>query len=840
MKTFTKNKNRLFAILVILFSSIVIALSMNNFSLNSILNSKVNPKSDFPHNFTCNACHILHTSPGISLTSVQGNANLCMSCHNPTGVANLKPFSVNDKAVPGTKGTSHSWDVSGINNLYAANLPTEANMLLRIINDTIICSTCHNQHSQAFTPFLRADNTADAMCKDCHSARNLGLYATDNTNNRGTHPVGVVYNGADSRLFSVPNAPLLAIGGNVECSSCHKLHYATTTDGNLLRKTNDASLCTSCHVYKNFGTSLDHESMTCVTCHYAHQNNSGNIFLVRDVINTPNSGAQNVVFTANTSADNYADATGTFDGVCEVCHTLTDHYTNTTGGTADARHVPATQTCISCHPHDNAFYAQSNCFDCHNTVQDKPAVGPVGGRRQIVDDSGDGLGTGGDFKRSSHHVSGAIPNVSDCLKCHYMGDHKNGEVKLFDPDQGYLNVITYDPVNKASIEDFCLNCHDADGSNGDTTPFSDGIAVPLVDKTLWNGSSHKTSVYTCLDCHDNGHGSNKSKLLEPFDYTADATPDPMNDQEEFCERCHSAAGAATSDIESEFNLTHSHQVDEVAEMGTNSGLECINCHNPHQNTAVNPVSDPDNNATLMSINNGANGTRDFCLRCHDGTPPAGISFPATSYGTGWNKSSYVSSRHDATINIGETNFTGTKDDCLSCHQHHAASGVAETNKTGIYTMIRGKYDKSGNATSDACNPWDNNDNGDYQLCWDCHFKEMVDKNDGTYGVNAFDDRHDTHVDGEESPCIICHDVHNPYDIGEPGHINFVYGSSAKASNDNNLFSGQSGSFYISGSRGYCSLRCHETFSGGCGRKGHNPKNYDRFPLTYPWGYLWPK
>ncbi len=840
MKILSKNKTKkILAVSIILFGFILVALaSENNYMLSNIFNTGIKPKSDAPHNFTCNSCHIIHTSPGLTLTSVNGNANLCMSCHNPAGSASAKPFSDSNKAQPGISGNSHAWDVPAVNTLYAANLTTNSEMLKRVINDTIICSTCHNQHSQTFIPFLRADNTGDAMCKDCHSARNLGRYADDNVNNRGSHPVGVLYNSTDSRFLSVPLAPIQTVGSNVECSSCHQMHYAPTNDGNILRKTNDATLCSSCHIYKNFGTSLDHKGMTCVTCHSAHQNNSNNIYLIRDIITTPNSGDKTVVFTADTSPNNFGDATGTFDGVCEVCHTLTDHYTNTSGGTSDARHVPASQSCISCHPHNNAFYAQSNCFDCHNTIQDKAGVGPAGGRRQIVDSNGDGTGTGGDFKRSSHHVVGSIPNVSDCLKCHYMGDHKNGEVKLFDPDQGYLNIITYNPANKASVEGFCLNCHDADGRNGNTTPFSDGVNVPVIDKTLWTSSSHKSSPYTCLDCHDNGHGSNKKSLLGPFDYTADTSPDPMNDEEEFCERCHSAAGAATTDIESEFNRTHTHQVNEVPELGTNSGLECVSCHNPHQNTAANPVSDPDNQQVLMPINNGANGTRDFCLRCHDGAPPAGITFPSNSYGTGWNKSAYVNSRHDQVINIGETNFVGTSEDCLACHQHHGADGTPEDTYTGIYTMIKGKYDKSGSSTSNTCNPWDNNDNGDYQLCWDCHNKEMIDKNNSTYGTNAFDDRHDTHVDGEDSPCILCHDVHNAYDAGERGLINFVYGSGSKADNDVGL-SSQSNAFYFTAANtAYCYLNCHSTW--GCGWRRHRPRGYIGTPLNYPWTYTWPK
>ncbi len=272
--------------------------------------------------------------------------------------------------------------------------------------------------------------------------------------------------------------------------------------------------------------------------------------MIRNSIATPNSGTQSVVFTGTGAPGFYADGTAPFNGVCEVCHTATDHYSNTGGGSTDPRHFPATQSCISCHPHNKGFYAVSNCLDCHNAITDKPGVGPPGGRRQIVDNTGNGFGTGGDFKRYSHHVSTVVPTNEDCLTCHFMGDHMNGTVKLLDPDQGFLNVITYDPLNPSGIELFCEHCHDNNGANGDLTPFSDNIQVPAVDAAMWQSSAHKTSL-SCVSCHNNGHGSNKSYLLSPYDYSGSGTgTDLTNEEEGFCLGCHGGSGTATVKVTS--------------------------------------------------------------------------------------------------------------------------------------------------------------------------------------------------------------------------------------------------------------------------------------------------
>jgi predicted CXXCH cytochrome family protein len=590
-----------------------------------------------PHGTVCDQCHITHTAAGGQLTSIAGNANLCISCHNPVGSASLKPFANSDKAIPGTSGTSHAWDKNAVNATYQTNTPTDAAMLARINSGQIICSTCHNQHSQTYYPYLRADNTGDAMCKDCHSERNLGTYLTNTVTNKSTHPVGVSYNAADPRFIATPVSPVQLVGSKVECSSCHKAHFAGSSDGNILRMTNNELLCQNCHALKTANSTMEHKGMTCVTCHDAHEKGSTNIYLVRTTIATPNSGSKAVSFTADAGPGNFADATAPFNGVCEVCHTLTDHYTNTAGGTSDARHVPATQKCITCHPHNKGFAAQTDCFGCHNAIADKPSV--PGTRRQIVDNLGNGTGTGGDFKKTSHHFTGTIPTVDDCVKCHYMGDHKSGTVKLLDPDQGFQTVYSYDPLNKSGIESFCLNCHDADGSNGDVTPFSDNVTVPVIDQALWTASSHKTTgtakANTCLACHDNGHGSAKSTLLAVLPNQNAATlADPDVEEEEFCLTCHGggAGGIASKKVHLAFSaytntnnagtqtgtITRYFKHDPTksyrkhvngetggaafAAGGTQRHVECVDCHNPHGAVAGTATA-----PTLLPTLTGATG-----------------------------------------------------------------------------------------------------------------------------------------------------------------------------------------------------------------------------------------
>jgi predicted CXXCH cytochrome family protein len=123
--------------------------------------------ADFPHSSAysiyCTSCHVAHQAPGAGMTNNASNANLCLSCHNPAGLAFNKPLNDIDQAVPGTKGISHRWDgvmpaTSSPNNQYGLRAPAElTNAALKTMmtkfSNTVTCSICHNQHSQSRTPW---------------------------------------------------------------------------------------------------------------------------------------------------------------------------------------------------------------------------------------------------------------------------------------------------------------------------------------------------------------------------------------------------------------------------------------------------------------------------------------------------------------------------------------------------------------------------------------------------------------------------------------------------------------------------------------------------------------
>ena len=478
---------------------------------------------------------------------------------------------------------------------------------------------------------------------------------------------------------------------------------------------------------------------------------------------------------------------GTFQAICNSCHGLPPNI---------APHTSETWDCGQCHPtmepetltmilpdrHIDGVLDFRGCTTCHVTAQ--------GSRRQVV-------GIGGDFERASHHVNSAVED-DDCIVCHDVGDHRSGNVRLRDADSAaVIATLTSDPATSAAeaakLDAFCLSCHDADGANG-SPPFSDGVMPPPIDDMAWAATSHNMNQMSCygdgesFGCHDNGHGSAKQKLLAPSDASQPpVVGDPLRQEEGMCYSCHTAAGVAASDVEAPFGLASHHPVSAVEQV-SGARVECANCHNPHLAKPSAKLIDPDNGALWENVD-----YTDFCLRCHDGAPPVGVSFSGSgsANGSGFDKSQYVGTTHD--LELGAGNGFG----CLHCHDQHGTSRIS---------TLEADY-----ATADYT-PYSA---GAYALCFSCHGANAL-----VFNGNAFEDLHDKHVRGEDAPCIVCHDPHAAADLTEPGLIDFDIADNGSydfsyfgsASNPSNAFWAQSSTVRN------CELRCHG--------KQHEPKDYD--------------
>lgn len=462
-----------------------------------------NDTAHFNNSIYCVSCHEYHNTLGINLTSEANNANLCMSCHNPVGLANNVSFSEAEMAEPGISGTSHAWNKPAVNNKYGANLPINSNMAAYIVDGKIICSTCHQLHNQLSRPFLRASNVQDSMCKDCHSIRNIGTYAT-NPNNKGSHPIELTYPSADPRFHtSIQDTNIVLIDDKIECSSCHSMHAASSGnandgagDGYLLRMPNDNTLCNSCHTYSS------HQGMSCIKCHRSHSSNQTNIYLIRDNVLTPSSGFKEVVFTNKTNSNSFSDGNSEYNGICEVCHTQTDYFRND-GLAPDQNHydllIQSKKNCLICHPHNSSFTSihpplgpPTDCEECHGhdiNYEYQPGLYSLG-------------------KGSTHSHSAHTENDSDDLRGPFINCDDCHDITEF---PFFKSGIDNNGDNRYDLSEtnVCDNCHSPEGSY-------DGVNDPSIGaKNNWGSGVYSENNLLagkekwCAGCHDDNPANSK-------------------------------------------------------------------------------------------------------------------------------------------------------------------------------------------------------------------------------------------------------------------------------------------------------------------------------------------
>lgn len=492
--------------------------------------------------------------------------------------------------------------------------PFEGRMATRVAGGKVVCSVCHDQHSQAKTPadptapayggagtgwgrhYQRQDNDANQMCHVCHSARNV------QSSTLGSHPVTVPI--PSSGFFQTP-ANLQLVQGKVDCTTCHSPHFTDSGgansgqgDGYLLDRAL-GDLCYECHTIGD-RTTASHLSATsgvlwpggqygstfpahgaekrglCVNCHWPHgqpdDDNPGQDFprLWVERYDTQSDG---------TDADDAED-------LCFTCHDGSPASTNIGGeflkGTngAGVYHHPVKDS-------EQAQYGRSvECVDCHNPHRATSANKHKGVTGIDLDGADVGPGTANDRDVTEFEV---------CFKCH--GDTYNSA------RSGTTNKrLDFQATNSAF--------HPVAGAGRNRSQ-------NLADQLL--GGLTTTSTIRCTDCHNNEatadaqgpasnsaqkpkgpHGSANATIRRAAYWTTLTGPSSFN-QANFalCFLCHNA-GRLTArrwddnppartnfydDINGKQNLHWLHLVDRADK----SRAACKNCHyNIHSNvTAAN-------------------------------------------------------------------------------------------------------------------------------------------------------------------------------------------------------------------------------------------------------------
>ncbi len=716
------------------------------------------PHDPASNGIECLTCHVLHGAAGGALNKVDGNANVCMSCHVPAGQAAPRSFAAGDQSfapMPASSGwtwsiasgTSHRWDSgpsghvkAGLSNTstgrvassgtftgrieeqYTLTISTTGQVGVARFNWTslrdgsgssvltaasvsigsqglsinfadgtaspsflagdvwtlyvrtdlrlpvtttgsierplgqrvmaerlpsgsdigglkVVCSTCHDQHSQELTPFdttapaftgpgtgwtgtgdgrhfQRQNNDTGQMCEICHEARNKGSLSSQSGNL--THPVGVTIPAGDFR--SPPGLPLSATS-QVECLSCHAPHQqwvpGAPNDGFLLRESIN-TVCFQCHLNAD-QTTGSHFNATSGALWGGNRNRAAN------------SGQAQDVFTA-TSFPKHSSGQR---GACINCHwphgwpdavTAANDYPkmwveryDTTKAAGDTPQGSSGEAlCLACHTTAvsgvPAYPATSNIEA--ELVKGSPLANATGDLyRHPINDNEQQLGPGG------------VRRVVECVDCH--NPHKAGAVDrhagVSGVDLGNIAIAAGSrPLRQFEL---CFKCHGATYNSVRTGP---SVTQPWTSDKRLDFQPTNSAYHPVVQ-----PGRNKSANLA---------------------NQLSAAG-----------------------LTTNSSIRCTDCHNSNaysgtsglvvEVTGTGPVGPHGStNATILraQFSKSYTGTgwddanAALCFRCHD----SGQLFGS---GTGFTDRGSVGGYKRGNLHLYHLRTKGATSSCLSCH-----------------------------------------------------------------------------------------------------------------------------------------------------------------------------
>lgn len=533
---------------------------------------------NYDNRVDCDDCHN-HGAFGARDTELKA---ICETCHNPLGLASNKLEF--DNHVTPTKNP-------GV--------------------DFVDCGMCHELHNLSATNTTESFNDVTSVTQHNKSflRANVDKYVST------ASPPAYLHTDTPLREDPHPDAPQAADnpdraveGGNDVtatgyCQVCHSLtNYHRSTNTAAAEQCHDGGSNTSC-----VGTEVN-----CGSCHEHNNNFAGAGGSCIDCHNSVR-GIRPVITTQFDRNSKHIPG-GTIDVTqedCLVCHDQSTHTTQTVrmvdadnASTIYSQSTPGASTLAT---GQGEAYEQA-CLSCHDLDGASRLSGSV------------------DQTPLSPFTNSGAPPVID--------------------ETGWISASHSRPVaTSGSSPVTCVG----DGTNG---------------------------------CHGSGHGSEQQTLLAP------AGVSPAGSMTDFCYVCHDSDGPSGIDITAQFDtgtnfqavaaggalVNQRHDITAADQTYSGGAVTCKDCHRPHEDAAEeivfvdtdyivqnNPVGNPDTGAPLAvySIGNSYAGDAtsftyfdstdafpdldptnpeggtlirepdyiEFCLVCHDGTAPAGVTMP---------------------------------------------------------------------------------------------------------------------------------------------------------------------------------------------------------------------
>ncbi len=463
-----------------------------------------------------------------------GASKLCLSCHDGTvalGMVGSRPAPIpmqsgaatisSGRSYIGTDLSAHhpvSFDYQSSYAASAGELRAPATLVNNVRLDRagqLQCTSCHDPHNNQYGTFLVMDNTASALCVQCHSPNQWvgSAHATSTA----------VWNGSGANPW--PHTSGTTVAANA-CENCHRPHTAGSPK-RLLNFIPEEQNCLVCHsgtvATKNIASELNKVSVhpilqtsgihdaaedplnaprhvTCVDCHNPHATKasaspalavSGSLANVRGI-----NAAGAVVPAISYEYE-----------LCFRCHGDSE---GNSGTVWVQRQYPQTNLRQAFNPGTTSFHpievigknssvpslipplsvaSVITCSDCHNNDQ-----GPLNG----------GSGPNGPHGSSYAPLLERMQQLNDntpynaanfalCYKCHSSSVVDSGSAASWSSHQTHLE-------NYRAV---CTTCHDSHASSNSPhlINFNTTYVTPYngVIQYTSTGMNHGTCTLTCHD-----------------------------------------------------------------------------------------------------------------------------------------------------------------------------------------------------------------------------------------------------------------------------------------------------------------------------------------------------
>jgi len=480
-----------------------------------------------------------------------GASKLCLSCHDGTvalGMVNSRSAAIamqpGANTIPVGRASRFGTDLSAhhpVSFTYDIALATANGELRdpgRLAQEVRLdrggqmqCTSCHDAHNNQYGAFLVKNNTASALCLDCHAPN----YWSTSVHAAST----ATWNGSGQNPW--PHTSQTTVAANA-CENCHSPHDAQFPR-RLLNFTTEEENCYSCHNGNVAAKNLTAE-FNKVSVHPITQNSSIHD-PAEDIINSPR------------------------HVVCVDCHN--PHATRSTtaiapaanGALADVRGVNVAGAEVR-----ELHYEYELCFRCHGDSTDR---GQARVQRQFVQTN-----TRQEFNpgnASFHPVEGMgkstvvpslilpwrVSSVMYCTDCH-------------NNDQG----------------------PNTPGGTGPNGPHGSSF-IPLLERNLvlTDGWNEDTSIYAlCYKCHDR-NSILRNDSFQAVNSLGQERGHRYHivDQKTACTTCHDSHGVATQSKLINFNtiyVTPSNGVILYTSSGGGHGTCTLTCHGKEHNATAYP------------------------------------------------------------------------------------------------------------------------------------------------------------------------------------------------------------------------------------------------------------